>query len=320
MKHFFYLIILFQALSFSCMPPQRMSPPKSVDTIISMDELMEIIDTLASDTFEGRNTGSSGIEKAALYIENYLSEVRIKPFYKHFRDSFFIDDIPAYNIIGIIAATDSDYKDNYILLSAHYDHIGKYAFGEDSVFNGANDNASGVSTVLNIARILAENPHNKRNIIVALFSGEEMGLKGSEYFAQKLKSTGTPVYCALNIDMIGSVYNNEKGKVYLSGYSKSNMPVVLNQYIGSEEIVRWDKEDNYGLFSLSDNYPIYEKLNIPAHTFCTFDFKNYKHYHRVTDEPENLDRENTLIIANHIKTGVIGISKSTSDEIKLHIE
>jgi hypothetical protein len=117
--------------------------------------------------------------------------------------------------------------------------------------------------------------------------------------------------------MIGSKLTNKPGKVYLSGYKKSNMAEIFNQYIGSDKIVYWDKEELYGLFSLSDNYPIYQTLKIPAHTFCTFDFTNYEYYHRLTDEVKNINIENTLILANTIKTGFMGVSQSKDCEIKL---
>ena len=250
----FLILSLIISILICCKSPQQIGHNQSIDTIISMNEMIEIIDTLSCDAFEGRKTGSEGIEKAAKYIENYFRKFNIRSFYSNYRDSFLIGEIQAYNIIGIIEGKNPDLINEYILLSAHYDHIGKSFGDSDSVYNGANDNASGVSTVLNIARILAENPQNSRNIIIALFSGEEMGLLGSEHFARILKKNGPKLYCAVNVDMIGSQFSKDPGKVYLSGYKKSNMPEIFNRYIGSEEVVQWSKEDMYDLFSLSDNY------------------------------------------------------------------
>ncbi len=301
----------------TCKPSQEIQISENKDTTISLNELTEIIDTLASDYFEGRATGSAGINKAAVYIENYLNRYKIKPFFKHYRDSFNVRGVDAFNLIGLIEGTDETLKDEFIILSAHYDHIGKRRGGTDTVYNGANDNASGVSTVLNIAKILAENKTNKRSVIIALFSAEEIGLLGSEHFAHKIKIDSSKMYCAVNVDMIGSIFDKKPGKVYLSGFQKSSMAAVFNKYIGSEEVVFWKNETAFGLFMLSDNYPLYEVLNIPAHTFCTFDFSNYEHYHRLTDELTNVDLENTLIIANQINKGFLKIATSVDKEIRL---
>lgn len=309
----FLLLMVF----FSCKPPKQIQVTDIHDTIISKEELTEIIDTLSNDYFEGRETGTEGINKAAIYIENYFKINHIKAFFKNYRDSFEVYGYKAFNVIGLIEGNDPKLKNEYILISAHYDHEGKISGEADSVYNGANDNASGVSTVLNIAKIISNTKSNKRSILVALFSAEEKGLLGSKQFAYKLKNNSTLVYCAANIDMIGSVLTNQNGKVYISGYNKSNMAQVLNKYIGSDGIVYWPKEEMYGLFGLSDNYPIYQVLNVPSHTFCTFDFNNYPYYHKVNDEIDKINMDNMLIIANNISLAIRKISESADSEIKL---
>lgn len=302
---------------FACKPKQHANLTKNKDTVISNEEITQIIDTISSDYYEGRGFGTEGIEKAAVYIENYLKELRIKPYFKTYRDSFVVRGKNGYNIIGLIEGIDSILKNEYIILSAHYDHVGKIKSETDSIRNGANDNATGVSSVLNIAKLLVDNKLNKRSVIVALFSGEEIGLTGSEHFAKKIKGKQEGLYCGINIDMIGSEVTNQPGKVYLSGSSYSNMLEVYNKHIGSKEAVKY-KKGFFDVFSLSDNYPLYNELNIPAHTFCTFDFKNYKHYHRVSDEIQNLDIENTCIIVRNISKGFLGVVNSTEKEIQVY--
>jgi len=313
----FLIIFLIFVFILSCKSASNLSHTNQNPTYISNSDISQIIDTLSSDYMEGRGFGSTGAEKAAIFIENFLKGQKINPYFEQYRDSFNVGARTGYNIIGAIPGTDSVLKKEFIILSAHYDHIGKSTNKNDSVYNGANDNASGVSAVLNIAKIIKYNNLNKRSVIVALFSGEEIGLKGSEHFAEKIKSKATEMYCNVNIDMIASVLTNKPGKVYISGYSKSNMGDVFNQYIGNETIANVDNEMIFDIFGLSDNYPIFEKLNIPAHTFCTFDFNNYKHYHRVSDEINNIDIENTGIIIRNIAIGISGIANSTSKEIIL---
>jgi leucyl aminopeptidase len=312
------LSLLICTLIFVCKPSKQIIVNEIADTTISKSELSDIIDTISSDRYEGRETGTVGINKAAIYIENFLKNQNIKPFFKQFLDSFDVYDKIAFNIIGLIEGTDPVLKKEYIILSAHYDHLGKKFGRKDSVYNGANDNASGVSTVLNIAKIIAENKSNKRSIIVALFSSEELGLNGSEHFADTISKLSFQAYCGINIDMIGSILSNQPGKVYITGYEKSNMAKVFNQHIGNESVVLWKTEALYGLFGASDNYPIYQKLNIPAHTFCTFDFMNYAYYHELTDEIAKINMDNAVLIANNICRAIIKIANSDKKEIKLN--
>jgi len=315
MLKYFFQIVLFLAV-INCNAQKHAKTSALTDTIISRSELIEIMDTLSSDYFEGRETGSAGIKKAAKYIESYLKKIKVKPFFKQYRDTFSIYDREAFNLVGLIEGNDPVLKKEYIIISAHYDHEGKIKDEQDSVYNGANDNASGVAAILNIAKIISKNKKNKRSVIVALFTGEELGLLGSEHFANKIKDQ-YQINCNVNIDMIGSVLTDQPGKVYLSGYQLSNMADVFNNYVGANSFVYWQQELAYGLFRLSDNYPIFEILKVPAHTFITFDFLNYPYYHQVTDEMDKINIENTLIIANNICTAIRKISESTENAIKL---
>lgn len=313
-KYILHITLLLTAMS--CKSQNKVYTTQKMDTIISKQQLFGIMDTLSSDYFEGRETGTEGIYKAACFIENFLKEYKIKPFFKDYRDTFQIYSRPAFNVVALIPGNDPVLKNEYIIISAHYDHEGKIQGSTDSVFNGANDNASGVATVLNTARIISSNKLNKRSVIVALFTGEELGLTGSFHFATKINGL-YKINFAANIDMIGSVLTDEPGKVYITGYQKSNMAEIFNKYIGNQGIVNWQEEEQKGIFRMSDNYPLYKILKIPSHTFCTFDFKNYPYYHEVSDEMDKVDIDNTLIIANHISTAIRKLSESKKNEINL---
>ncbi|NJO91683.1 MAG: M28 family peptidase, partial [Chloroflexia bacterium] len=301
----------------ACKPSQQVQFNGATDTVITDEEITQIIDTISSDYYEGRGFGTEGIEKAAVFIENYLKELKIKPYYETYRDSFEVGGLIGYNIIGLIEGTDSLLKKEFVILSAHYDHVGKIKSDTDSIRNGANDNGTGVSSVLNIVKLLIDNKLSKRSIIVALFSGEEIGLTGSEHFSKRIKDEQKDLYCCVNIDMIGSEVTDQPKKVYLSGDTYSNMRKIFNNYIGSEEVVNY-KKGFFDVFRLSDNYPIYSNLNIPSHTFCTFDFRNYEHYHKVSDEIQNVDLENTGIIVRNIAKGFIELLNKQEKEIQLN--
>jgi Zn-dependent M28 family amino/carboxypeptidase len=184
------------------------------------------------------------------------------------------------------------------------------------VYNRANDSASGVNGILNIAKIISSSKLNKRSVDVALFTGEELGLLGSEHFANMVKGQ-YQINCDINVDMIGSVLTDQPGKVYLTGYHLSTMADVFNNCVGGDAFVYWQQELSHDLFRRSDNFPIYDILKIPSHTFITFDFINYPYYHKVTDQMDKINIDNTLIIANNICTGIRKISESSGNEIKL---
>jgi len=106
----------------------------------------EMVRILSSDDFEGRQPGTPGFGKAAVFIENYMRELRIKPFFNNsYFDTLSVFGTRSYNIVGVIESRQS--TGDYILLGAHLDHLGKMPSKTDSVYNGANDNASGVNAV-----------------------------------------------------------------------------------------------------------------------------------------------------------------------------
>ena len=282
---------------------------------VTVETTRKILTDLSSDEMEGRKPGSVGMEKAALYLEDYLVSANIKPYFNSsYRDTFLVEGTEAYNIVGLIESEQE--SDEYILLGAHYDHIGKLNSASDSVYNGANDNASGVTAVLQIARQLSEQNLDK-NVIVALFSGEESGLLGSKHLARKLKAEGIDLQYVINFEMIGKALTTGKDKVYITGFNKSNFSEVVNQALGREFITYLKEEDQYQLFFRSDNYPFYEVFEIPAHTISSFDFKNYPYYHEPQDEATELDAENMFAIINSSTEAIKKlISEDKSIELK----
>src|SRR5690606_21562351 len=147
---------------------------------ISPEALEMMVSYLASDELEGREMGSVGIEKAAMYIEAVFEKNNIKPYFETYRNDFKVNVLDAYNIVGYIEGNDPNLKNEVVIIGAHYDHLGLSEKVEnDNIANGANDNASGVGGVLLIAQHFAKAKTNKRSIIVALFSAEEKGLLGS---------------------------------------------------------------------------------------------------------------------------------------------
>lgn len=261
----------------------------------------EIVRVLSSDSLEGRRPGTPGFEKAAKYVEGYLSMLEIKPFFNgSYHDSLLVSAKPSFNIVGVIES--KRHSDDYILLGAHLDHLGMRGSLPDSIFNGANDNASGVTAVLQIAKHLKQHKLNK-NVIIALFTGEESGLIGSYHLAKKLKNDNIDLDYMINIEMIGQPLTNYPDNVYITGYDKSNFAELANDIEGDEFIIHKGVEFSDQLFGSSDNYPFYVEYKIPSHTISTFDFRNDRNFHSPEDEYSHLNIQHMNSIIN--KTNVI---------------
>ena len=161
--------------------------PVLTSQIISEELVKKHLYSLSSDLMEGRKAGTEGIEKAAQYIENEFKRIGLKKFknLETYRQVFKNKDLSLFNIIGFLEGKSK--KDELIVISAHYDHLGIKKSGEgDVIFNGANDNASGVAAVLALAEYLSEKNYNERSVLFVAFTAEEMGLIGSNYFGKNI--------------------------------------------------------------------------------------------------------------------------------------
>ncbi|MFS4482224.1 M28 family metallopeptidase [Hyunsoonleella sp. 2307UL5-6] len=292
-----------------------------IQSFVKLKDVKSSLEYLASDALEGRNTGSKGIEKAAVYIENVFKEHHIIPYFKTYRDSFNVKKIIGYNIVGYLEGNDSKLKNEFVILGAHYDHIGTAkAVNGDVIANGANDDASGTVAVLEWAKYFSKTKSNKRSILFTLYSAEEMGLKGSGHLAMRLKAENIDLYTMINFEMIGVPRAENEITAYVSGYEKSNMAKTLNNYIGAEVIGFFPKAKSFNLFMRSDNYPFYKAFKAPAHAISTFDFTNFEYYHHVDDEADKLDFEHMTKFINTMIPAIEGMTNSISKDIKMNNE
>ncbi len=271
---------------------------------------------LASDAQAGRDTGSRGIERAALFLEDQLRVNQVGPYFETYRDTLSNMAGTAYNIVGLVEGKDPILKNEYILIGAHYDHIGIVpAQSMDSIANGANDNASGTTVVLELARYFGRERTNGRSLIFVLFSAEEKGLLGSRHLAKKLQEQQLPLYLMLNFEMTGVPLANKGYMAYVTGYEKSNLADICNRYAGENLIGFLPTAEEYGLFQRSDNYPFHLEFNVPSQTFCTFDFTNFDHYHKVGDEVSLMDMEHMAVLVNKLIPVIEGIANHPEKEI-----
>ncbi|MES2793602.1 MAG: M20/M25/M40 family metallo-hydrolase, partial [Planctomycetota bacterium] len=199
------LILLASGTGLSAQEPDAFQ--QGVNSIVVKD-IQQHIHTLASDTFEGRNSGTRGGHAAGIYIAhqlrkaNLMSSVSATTYFQDFGNE-------CRNILGMLPGSDPKLRNEFILIGAHYDHVG-YGTSETSngpvgfIHNGADDNASGVSAVLEIAEawfVSGERP--KRTIIFALWDSEEHGLLGSKHWLANPTCMLSSLRCMINMDMVG---------------------------------------------------------------------------------------------------------------------
>ena len=287
---------------------------------ITSTEVKDMVSFLASDELKGRRTGSDEIELAATYIENQLKSYGVKPYFETYRHNFKIaDSIQAFNIVGFIEGTDETLKNEVVLIGAHYDHIGLGKPVEnDSIGNGANDNATGTVGVLATAKYFATKKNNKRSLMFVLFTAEEMGLLGSKHLAKQLKAENLDLYTMVNFEMIGVPFKDRDYEAFVSGYDKSNMASKINEYVGSSLIGFSDVSKKYSLFKRSDNYPFYQEFNAPCQTISSCDLTNFDYYHHVDDEISELDFDFMADLINKIIPAIEQMSNTPTKEIELY--
>jgi len=283
-----------------------------------------LLSMLADDSLMGRATGSPGALKAARIIAREMRRAGLEPagdsgFYQHVPVALVtreirgrtvaratlvpgfeaLDTFPpaaratAFNVLGVLRGGDPALADEYIMVGAHYDHLPPRASVDsagnpvpgDSIFNGADDDASGVVAVLEIARVLAAGPAPKRTIVFAATTGEEVGLLGTRWYIEKPFIPLDRMVADLEIEMIGRPDSlaGGPGNAWLTGYERSTMGDMLAA--GGIPIVP-DPRPDQRFFERSDNIA-YARLGIPAHTLSTFNL--HRDYHRVTDETDRTD-------------------------------
>lgn len=290
--------------------PTTFSTPESVGATLSY---------LASDELEGRDSGSEGIAKAGTYLMNIMQSNGVKPYFKTYRDTLSNFDKPAYNIVGYIEGNDPELKDEFVIIGAHYDHIGRIkAVNGDDIGNGANDNASGSTAVSELVKYFGKNKTNKRSLLFVFFSAEEKGLLGSKHLAKKLHDENMNLYFMFNFEMIGVPMQRDDMLMYITGFGKTNMADKINA-IANEKLVGYiPMQTQYQLFRASDNYPFYTEFNVPAQTVSTFDFENFQYYHQPDDEFELMKPEHMANVINKMIPVLEKMMNAPTKEIRLN--
>ena len=201
------------------------------------------------------------------------------------------------NVVGMLPGKSK--KDEYVIFSAHYDHIGTgKAVNGDSIFNGANDDAAGTTAVIMLANYFKALANNERAIIFAAFTAEEVGGFGSQYFSRQFDPA--KVMAMFNIEMIGTESKWGKNSAYITGYEKTDMGAIMQKNLEATGFTFYpDPYPQQQLFYRSDNATL-ARLGVPAHTISTSKMDSEPNYHKVTDHIETLDMDNMAMIIKSI--------------------
>lgn len=269
---------------------------------IDQETVTKHLYTLASDEMEGRKTGTPGIEKAAQYIEGEFERIGLKKYngLPTYRQNFVARDLDMFNVIGVLEGKSK--KDEYVVVSGHYDHLGiREGMEGDNIFNGADDDASGTTAVLALAEYFSELGTNERTIIFVAFTGEEMGLLGSKHFGQGIDAS--KFVAGINIEMIGKHSSYGEKTAWLTGFDRSDFGKIIQKNLeGTGYQLFPDPYPTANLFFRSDNASL-ARLGIPSHTFSTVPMDTDIHYHKATDEAETLDMN---VVTETIKAIALG--------------
>lgn len=298
---------------------------------VSERDVRRLLYALADDSLQGRATGSAGSAKAARIIADEMRRIGLEPagdsgyfqrvpvavstqsrtmpngtvvaparltLYPGFAA---LDTVPAarrrtaVNVVGVLRGSDPVLRDSVVLIDAHYDHLGVgTAVNGDSIYNGADDDASGVVAVLESARALAAGPAPRRTVLFVATTGEEVGLLGTRWFIDHPPVPLARLVANLEIEMIGRPDSlaGGPGRAWLTGFDRSTMGAT---FAAAGLPIGADRRPDQQFFTRSDNIA-FAQLGIPAHTLSSYNM--HDDYHRPSDDAEHVDIAHMTKVAN----------------------
>jgi hypothetical protein len=201
------------------------------------------------------------------------------------------------NIVAVIPGKSR--PEEIVVFSAHIDHLGKSA-GDDPVYNGANDNASGTAALLVLAEFFKNQDDNNRTILFVGFTAEEIGLVGSKRFVNEFNRLAG-VKAVFNIDMIGNISPYGEGKAFITGHARSDLLTLMTDALAPYSMEIFEEPATLNLFARSDNYPFFQAGKV-AHTFSTFN-PDDPYYHSPLDEMSTVNFNSAINVVHAIALG-----------------
>lgn len=303
---------------------------------ISADSLRGHLSFLASDLLEGRGTPSRGLDLAAEYIAaqfrragleavgddgyfqtadwNLIQPVRRNPNApQQTPPAAGAPPVKVRNVIGLLRGSDPALKDTYVLVTAHYDHLGiRENLEGDKIFNGANDDASGTASVIELAAAFAAlKVRPKRSIVFIAFFGEERGLVGSRYYGAHPIFPIEKTVADMNLEQVGRTDDSEGPQVMaaaVTGFDFSDVGTILQkagELTGVKIFKHPTNSDRY--FGASDNQALADQ-GVPAHTVSVA--YNFPDYHKVGDHADKIDYDNMAKIDRTVALAITMIANN----------
>jgi hypothetical protein len=274
---------------------------------------------LASEKLEGRGLGTEGKEMAKSYIAEQFKQAGIQQFNGSFLQEFDVRIdlawIKASNVIGYVEGTDSELKNEYILIGGHYDHLGYELEGENkTIFSGADDNASGTAGVIELARYFSQ-PKNKtkRSLIFVCFDAEESGLFGSSHIAKNPPVPIDKIKLMLSLDMIGML--DAYGGVDLKGISLIAGAKEIFEREGNQLGVRI-KNTSGTIEQQTDTAPFAEQGVPSVHVFTGLKSP----YHKPEDKPNLLDFQGMVKVLSLLQNGISTLGNQPEIKLAKHVD
>ena len=288
MKKLTYLVLsLFSAAAFA--------------QEVSTERIKTVISTLASDEMKGREIGTPENDNAANYIATLFKENNLEYCTGNsYLVPFDYKGKTAYNVCGIKKGK----SEKTLGFSGHFDHIGvSKKGGEDIIYNGADDDASGITTLVGIADYF-KNKKPEFSMVFIAFNGEEKGMLGSTAIAEDkgLDKIYKNLAALFNFEMVATESEFGKNAVFITGDEFSDLDELFNQNAVNGLKIHPDPYASEQLFYRSDNVSFVKK-KIIAHSISTADMSKIKHYHQLNDDINVVDFDNlTQLINNFGKT------------------
>lgn len=301
------LVKVFNAEAANAVMVEKREALATLAPVFSEQRMMNHINYLASEQLKGRGLGTPELDSAANYIAAKFKEYGLQPmdgsYFQKFSSTFpYKGKVEMENVIGVIPGTDEKLKNSPVVLSAHFDHLGTgwpdaHKGDEGKIHYGADDNASGVAVMLEVAKSMASTTKPKRTVIFVAFTGEEAGLVGSRYFVSKVKNYFPgEIIADVNLDTDGSLF--DKKLLVLNGNSAKEWKFV---FMGTDYTTGVKSEVVQQELDASDQVAFIEQ-GIPAVQLFTGATENY---HRPSDTPDKIDSKGMVKVATVAKEVVV---------------
>lgn len=312
MRKFYAKLFLLTVLGLASAPQAGAQSLRAYENLVSVQQQRQTLEILAHELTEGRASGTNGKTLAEHFLVTQFREIGLKPWKWNYTQSFnYQDSIAVRNVVGLLPA--SIPSDEYIIIGAHYDHLGRLGH---SIYPGADDNASGVTALLSIARMFAamkaDGKGPRKNLIFVAFDGKELDMAGSRHFVRELDIPRSSITAMVNMDMLGTdLVPPRREREYLFVIGEHTLPGPYRGYLDylcKRAFYKLDldltfygsKEFSKMMYRTSDQHP-FAAAGIPAVLFTS---AFHQHTFKKSDSPEIIDypllRKRTMVIFNFI--------------------